>query len=46
MPLDDAVVPSLILAEVIPMQEPVVYLDYDPPVRTTDRVVALQVFLI
>ena len=46
MPLDDAVVPSLIFAEVIPMQEPVVYLDYDPPVRTTDRIVALQVFLI
>lgn len=44
--VDDAVVPSVILAEVIPSTAPFTFPAYDPPIRTNDRVVVLQVFLI
>jgi hypothetical protein len=47
-PFVDVVLPSVLLAEVIPSAviSKTYYYNYDPPLRATDRTIDLQVFLI
>jgi hypothetical protein len=46
-PLADVLTPAVVLAEVIPAAAARTYAyAYDPPLRSTDRTVSLQVFLI
>ncbi|MBL7847321.1 MAG: hypothetical protein JNL40_07625 [Cyclobacteriaceae bacterium] len=45
-PIADAIVPVILLDEVIPSVAPYLPVAYNPPLPTADRVVALHVFLI
>jgi hypothetical protein len=45
-PQAEAMVPVILLTEVVPVIAPAYPVSYDPPIRISDRVVALHVFLI